>query len=121
MVILNSVVAHMRGLPDRSREAAGCLAISIALAAISPALAQTDQGDATPREGNIYDHKAHQPTAADVCTGGTQPDKNCPSEVTRQVEDEVQKLLRETDRDLQTGRQQLDLPGGSSTLPAGIR
>jgi hypothetical protein len=64
------------------------------LAASAPALAQNDdasRGAAPPpaRVGNIYDHKAHQPTESDVpaaAAGNKQ-----------QVEKEVQDLLRQTD------------------------
>jgi hypothetical protein len=64
------------------------------LAASAPALAQSDDtsGRAAPppaRVGNIYDHKAHQPTESDVpaaAAGNKQ-----------QVEKEVQKLLQQTD------------------------
>jgi len=93
------------------------------LAASSPALAQSDPtsgGGAAPpaREGNIYDHRDHQPTEADVerATGTESPS----SGANRQVEDEVKALLQQTDKlDKQSEQQDQDYPSGSSSGPKG--
>jgi len=96
------------------------IAIALVLAASSPALAQnypTSGGVAAPpaREGNIYDHKDHQPTEADVA-GTASPSPGAK----RQVEDEVKALLQQTDRlDKQSEQQDQDYPSGSSTGPKG--
>jgi hypothetical protein len=93
------------------------IAIALVLAASSPAFAQSDPtsgaGAAPPREGNIYDHRDHQPTEADV-TGTASPS----SGAKRQVEDEVKALLQQTDKlDKQSEQQDQDYPSGSSSGP----
>jgi hypothetical protein len=92
------------------------IAIALVLAASSPAFAQSDPtpgAGAAPREGNIYDHRDHQPTEADV-TGTASPS----SGAKRQVEDEVKALLQQTDKlDKQSEQQDQDYPSGSSSRP----
>ena len=118
MILLTSIAALRRGLRGRSRHVAGCFTICVALAASSPAFAQSNQRDVPLREGNIYDHQDHQPTVADVCPGEAARDPNCPSQATgREVEEEVNKLLQDTDIDLQSGERQLNDPGGDTVLP----
>src|SRR5258708_13353733 len=93
-------------------------AIALVLAASSPALAQSVPpagGGAAPpaREGNIYDHKDHQPTEADVA-GTASPSPGAKG----QVEDEVKALLQQTDRlDKPAEQQDPDYPNRSSTRP----
>lgn len=99
-----------------------CMALCAASAALSPASGQSDQGYVPRREGNIYGHKAHQPTARDVCPRGVKPSINCPSESARRlVEDEVQRLLHETDMASGSARQLLDHPNGNAPSNAGGR
>ena len=93
-----------------------------------PALAQsnpTPGGAAAPpaREGNIYDHKDHQPTEAEVRAAERAAGTESPSSGTkRQVEDEVDELLQQTDRlDKQSEQQEQDYPSGSSFGPEGGR
>src|SRR5258708_32974694 len=74
------------------------IAIALVLAASSPALAQnypTSGGVAAPpaREGNIYDHKDHQPTEAAVA-GTASPSPGAK----RKAQDGGRALLRHTDR-----------------------
>ena len=75
---------------------ASCIIAATVLAASATALAQSDDkaDRAAPppaRVGNIYGHKAHQPTEADVPrTAGSGSSQ-------QQVEKEVQDLLRQTD------------------------
>ena len=94
------------------------IAIALVLAASSPALAQSDPTSGAgaappPREGNIYDHRDHQPTEVDV-TGTASPS----SGAKRQVEDEVKALLQQTDKlDKQSEQHDQDYPGGSSSGP----
>src|SRR5260221_7233575 len=81
------------------------IAIALVLAASSPALAQSVPpagGGAAPpaREGNIYDHKDHQPTEADVA-GTASPSPGAK----RQVGDVGKAPVQ------QTGR--LDKPSGT--------
>ena len=84
------------------------------LAAAAPALAQNgDSAGATPppppRAGNIYDHKAHQPTGSDL------PASARAGSSQRQVEQEVQELLRQTDElDKQADERARQAPAGRS-------
>ena len=55
----------------------------------APVGAAVSAGTTAAREGNIYDHKDHQPTAADV--GATLPSPAS----TVKVEQEIQHLLRQ--------------------------
>jgi hypothetical protein len=115
----SAIGVHCERLCDRSRRLVRWFALCVALAAVFPAFAQSPQGYAPAREGNIYDHKAHQPTAGDVCTEAAAASINCQSEASRsQVDEEVQKLLRETDIGAQSARQQLDNPNGRSSWPS---
>ncbi len=102
------------------------IAIALVLAVSSPALAQSGAasgGGAAPpaREGNIYDHKDHQPTEADVrAAEGAAGTESPSSGAKRQVEDEVKALLQQTDRlDKQSEQQDQDYPSGSSSGPKG--
>jgi hypothetical protein len=97
------------------RSQASCIIVALALAASSPALAQSDhtpRPTAPPpaREGNIYDHKDHQPTERDVGTAESAAGDK------QQVEEEVRKLLQQTDRldEQSEQRQRLppEVPGG---------
>lgn len=81
----------------RGKKALLGIVAGIFLAAFSPVRAHADSvpaGAATPREGNIYDHRDHQPTEADISGGAVQP----PSAVTNEVNKEVQDLLGQADR-----------------------
>ena len=64
----------------------------------APAFAQTAGPLSGPavatREGNIYDHRAHQPTAADDAAAGLAPLGVGQEDVQKEVED----LLRQTDQ-----------------------
>ena len=88
------------------------ISAAVVLAASATALAQSDDkaGRAAPppaRVGNIYDHKAHQPTEADVPrTAGSGSSQ-------QQVEKEVQDLLRQTDElDKQAEERERIAPAG---------
>jgi hypothetical protein len=65
------------------------------------------------REGNIYDHRDHQPTQAEIdaaeAAAGAHPARE-PSQT--QVEDEVKALLKQTDE--ADKRSDADLKNGSS-------
>ena len=70
------------------------------------------QGGLAPQsEGNIYHHRDHQPTQSQESAAGIPP----PSAAThRQVEEEVNQLLRQTDRlNRQSEQQEQDLVGSS--------
>ena len=92
---------------------ASSIVAAIVLAASATALAQSDdtsRGRAQPvptRSGNIYDHKAHQPTEADV------PPAAGSGSSQQQVEKEVQDLLRQTDElDRQSDERERIAPAG---------
>jgi hypothetical protein len=90
------------------------IAAAMVLVASAPALAQSDNSDraAPPRAGNIYDHKAPQPTASDVRPAAS------PAGNRQQVEKEVQELLRQTDKlDKQSQPQKQPAPGAP---PSGL-
>jgi hypothetical protein len=95
--------------------------LTLVLAAAAPALAQSDhtaRPTAPPpaRIGNIYDHKAHQPTESDAGAAPSAAGNK------QQVEEEVQELLRQTDRlDRQSEQQEQLAPAGSSSQPIGGR
>lgn len=98
--------------------------IGLVLAASSPALARNDPapaGMATPpaREGNIYDHKDHQPNQAEVSGAeGAAAIERPSSDSKRKVEEEVNNLLQQTDRlDRQMELQEQGYPSGSSSPP----
>jgi hypothetical protein len=97
------------------------MALKIPLTSISPGFAQSNRGSVPPeREKNIYGHRSHQPSAANVCPNGAAESINCPSEATRrQVEEEVQKLLRDTHSSTQAARRQLDDSNGASRRGSG--
>jgi hypothetical protein len=89
-----------------------CIMTAVILAAIAPALAQSDDAAglaASPpaRAANIYDHKDHQPTERDV------PPAARAAASQRQVETEVQALLRQTDElDKQSEQRERLAPAG---------
>jgi len=76
---------------------------ALALAAVSPSLAQTAPPPGAKevplaREGNVYDHRSHQPTraeinSAEVAAGVRPPSTESPTG----TESEVQQLLRQLD------------------------
>src|SRR5260221_14675925 len=109
-----SRVSLIQSLPPQSTPLP--IAIALVLAASSPALAQSVPpagGGAAPpaREGNIYDHKNHQPTEADVA-GTTSPSPGAKG----QVGDEVKALFQQTTKlDKPARPQAQDYPNGSST------
>ena len=118
-----SVAASGRELRGAARHlAAFGIAFCAAAAAFSPASGQSDQGYVPRREGNVYDHKPHQPTTLDLCPRGVEPSLNCPSASTRRlIEDEVQRLLRESDLDSGFARQRRDHPKGNAPWNTGGR
>jgi len=78
------------------RLARGLAFTAAALLLTSTAFAQiAGEGGGVPlREGNIYDHQAHQPTQSeDAAAGIAQPS----TATKRQVEKEVEDLLQQTD------------------------
>jgi hypothetical protein len=70
------------------------------LAPLAAAALLMASGGAPPlREGNIWDHQHHQPTEADVRAAEAAAGIKPPSSATkRQVEEEVNKLLRQTSK-----------------------
>ena len=79
----------------RGKGALLAIVAGLVLATPAPLLAQTNPAPAagliSPREGNIYDHKDHQPTEAEV--NGLNADPKSSAE----VEKEVQDLLKQVD------------------------
>jgi len=103
---------HRIGKPHQGRGLA--FAASVLLLTSTAVLAQTaapSPGAAvSTREGNIFDHRDHQPTAADDAAAGIAP----PGGGGDDVEKEVQDLLRETDSlDQQSEQQEDALPAAS--------
>jgi hypothetical protein len=99
------------------------MAARLVLTMVAPAAAQTapvDVEHASPtQEGNIFDHRDHQPTEAEVgrTEGSSGVDK--PSPTTEQdVEGGVESLLRQT-REMDQGaeKQGRDYPAGSAAPP----
>ena len=97
------------------------IAIALILTESSLALAQNNLppgGAATPtREGNIWDHKDHQPTEAEVRAAekaaGITP---IPVGTKQQVEEEVKQFLQQLDRqDMQFEKVDKDYHSISST------
>jgi hypothetical protein len=81
----------------------------------APAFAQTATPLSGPtvstREGNIYDHRAHQPTAADDAAAGLAPLGVGGEDVQKEVQD----LLQQTDQlDELSERHGRELPASSS-------
>ncbi len=90
------------------------LVASLLLLTCAPAVAQTTAPFPGPavstREGNIYDHRDHQPTAADDAAAGVAP----PGVSEDEVQKEVQDLLQQTDRlDEQSEQYDRELPARS--------
>jgi hypothetical protein len=56
---------------------------------------QTQGSEIALREGNIYDHQDHQPTPAEESAAGLAPISQTTK---REVEQEVKRLLQQTDR-----------------------
>jgi hypothetical protein len=89
---------------------------AFALAGAANALAQAERPSAgtttaPARVGNIYDYKAHQPNEADICGGKRGTSVNCPSASEKQqVEEEVQRLLRQSGADVQAKQRELKTP-----------
>lgn len=115
------VSARCRNRRSRVFRRAIVVAIGLVLTASSLALAQSDLtsgGGAAPprREGNIWDYKDHQPTEAEVRAAERAAGIAPPSSGTKQqVEEEVNKLLQQTDRqDRQLEQQEQGYPSGSS-------
>ena len=77
---------------------------ALVLAASSPSLAQNapapGAGAVPPaREGNIYDHRDHQPTQAEIDSAEAAAGLGAPSsESETQVENEAKALLKRTDQ-----------------------
>ena len=100
---------------------AAMTALVVLLAAGTAALAEGDaisSGAAgpPPREGNVYDHKDHQPTAADVSARETAAGFTARGPDKGQVEEEVKQLLDQTDAlDKQSERNGRGDRAGSST------
>jgi hypothetical protein len=86
---------------QRQRRAFAAAALLAAAAAFTPcarthaAPRGTQESQLPLREGNIYDHHDHQPTPAEETAAGL-----APASVTarREVEQEVKRLLQQTDR-----------------------
>ena len=81
----------------------------ILLAASSPILAQTnpplvDRAIPPAREGNIYDHKDHQPTEAEVSRTGRPQSVNAAP-----VEKGVEEFLKQMDKLDKQSEEQLEL------------
>jgi hypothetical protein len=57
-----------------------------------------------PQRGNIYDHKRHQPTERDVRAAKKAAGIPSPSDNKAQVEEEVNKLLQQSNRLDKTAR-----------------
>ncbi len=99
------------------------LATGLALLASLSALAQTGPaptGTAGPpaREGNIYGHKDHQPTQAEIDRATGTPGVDRPPSDASQVEEDVQKLLQQSDRlDKQLDREERGGDGGAGSQP----
>ena|SRR5579859_978889 len=97
-------------------------AVSV-FAVIAPIAAQTapvDVEDASPtREGNVFDHRDHQPTESQVDRTEGSSGVNNPSPTTEQdVEGGVEKLLKQTDQlDQDAAAQGRDYPAGSAEPP----
>ena len=70
----------------------------LVLANPAPVLAQAEPVLPPAREGNIYDHKDHQPTKADIdraqAAAGVHPQSSVPDS---NVEKDVEELLKQTD------------------------
>jgi hypothetical protein len=100
---------------------------TLVLTASLPALAQSDSTPGAPappaREGNIYDHRDHQPTEGEVGAAERAAGTGSSSSDTRQqVEDDVRRLLQQTDRlDKQSEQQEQDYPSGPSLTPKADR
>ena len=56
----------------------------------TPSVDQTPASGAAVREGNVYDHQDHQPTAADV--GAAEPSPGSTEAVDRQVQDFLKQM-----------------------------
>ncbi|HUH83736.1 MAG TPA: hypothetical protein VLX85_03960 [Stellaceae bacterium] len=98
---------HRIGKPRRGRWLA--LTASLLLLTSAPAFAQTAAPLSGPalstREGNVFDHRDHQPTAADDAAAGVAPGRG------EDVEKEIQDLLQQTDNlDRQSDQQNEALP-----------
>lgn len=88
---------------SRSKVTLMAIVAGLALAASEPLMAQTNPAPAagpisSPREGNIYDFKKHQPTEAEVGGG----DAKGRAEVEKEVQD-LLKQLDELDRKSEEG------------------
>ena len=112
---------RQRASVSRTRRVATAAALVFAVAA--PAAAQTapvDVEHASPtREGNVFDHRDHQPTEAQVDRAEGSSGINSPSPTTEhQVEEGVDKLLRQTDElDQDATAQGRNYPAGSAAQP----
>jgi hypothetical protein len=90
----------------------------LALAAVSPSLAQTAPPPGAKevplaREGNVYDHRSHQPTRAETNSAEVAAGVRPPStESTPGTESEVQQLLRQLDELDKQSEENLKSTGG---------
>lgn len=100
------------------------MAAALAFAMVAPAAAQTapvDVEHASPtREGNVFDHRDHQPTESQVGRAEGSSGIDYPSPTTeQQVEGGVEKLLRQTDQlDQDATAQGRNYPAGSAAQPS---
>ena len=106
-----------------SRSRCLVMAAGLVLATLPPVAAQTgpvDRENASPaQEGNVYDHRDHQPTESEVgrAEGKAGFDSSNPK-TEQEVERGVGNLLRQTDEmDEEAIKQGREYPAGSSSQP----
>jgi hypothetical protein len=129
MTTLQPAHARMTLLIRTCRVGCACLALAsgLLLAGFSAAAAQgssaaqeqaapADRSTVPTREGNIYGHEEHQPTAAEVEKAGGLDAPSAGNE--EQVEKNVNDLLRQTNEmDKAADEQAKDFPAGPPALP----
>jgi hypothetical protein len=100
------------------------MAAGLVLATVAPVAAQTgpvDDKDGSPaREGNVYEHRDHQPTESEVGRAEGKSGVDYPNPTSDQeVERGVENLLRQTDEmDEEADTQGRNYPAGSSSQPS---